>query len=106
MAHIIPQLCVVLVDLVPQKLQQEHDRDLVIKRCDESWSEKKADPRSERMALSTFTLTLRAEVNRVYSDSQSQFLLKVFTACVLKSTPNINQETFFNCLQKERIDDI
>lgn len=56
--------------------------------------------------LSVLTLTLRAEVNRVYSDSQSQFLLKVFTACVVKSTPNINQEILFNWLQKERIDDI
>lgn len=56
--------------------------------------------------LSIFTLTLRAEVNRVYSDSQSQFLLKVFTACVVKSTPNINQEILFSWLQKERIDDI
>lgn len=56
--------------------------------------------------LSIFTPTLRAEVNRVYSDSQSQFLLKVLTACVVKSTPNINQETLFNWLQKERIDDI
>lgn len=56
--------------------------------------------------LSTFTPTLRAEVNRVYSDSQSQFLLKVLTACVVKSTPNINQEILFNWLQTERIDDI
>lgn len=52
------------------------------------------------------TLTLRAEVNRVYSDSHSQFLLKVFTACVVKSIPNINQESFFNCLKKEKIGDI
>lgn len=56
--------------------------------------------------LSIFTLTFRAEVNRVYSDSQSQFLLKVFTACVVKSTPNINQEILLNWLQKERIDDV
>lgn len=47
-------------------------------------------------------LTFRAEVNRVYSDCQSQFLLKVFTAWVVKRTPIINQEIFFRCLEKKK----
>lgn len=46
--------------------------------------------------------TLRAEVNRVYSDCQSQFLVKVFTACVVKRTPMINQEIFLRCLGEEK----
>lgn len=48
-----------------------------------------------------FQLTFRAEVNSVYSDSQSQFLLNVFTACVVSSTPIINQEIFFRYLQRK-----
>ncbi|TNN48431.1 hypothetical protein EYF80_041357 [Liparis tanakae] len=45
-------------------------------------------------------LTFRAEVNRVYSDSQSQFLRNVFTACVASSTPITNQDIFFRRLQR------
>lgn len=60
MAHIIPQLCVVLVDLVQQKLQ-EHDSDLVVKHCDESWLEKKASLGLKGTALIHTNLEGRGE---------------------------------------------
>lgn len=47
-----------------------------------------------------FVLTLSADVKSVYSDSQSQFLLKVFTACVVRRTPTSNQDIFFRALDK------
>ena len=40
-------------------------------------------------------LTFNAEVNRVYSDSQSQFRWKVFIACVNRRIPINSQEIFF-----------